>query len=81
MTYKLNPDVSKICAPVIVRFASGEAEQRFPNGVALADAVFEKNYLTDSLTVENESVVLVLRENDRVNVINWNGEEAVSFFA
>ncbi len=80
MTYKLNPDVSKICAPIIVRFVSGEPDRRFPNGATLADAVFEKNYLTESMSVENESVVLVLRENDRVNAINWVGEEAVSFF-
>lgn len=80
MTYKLNPEVKKICAPVIVRFADRDEELSFPDGAALADAVFDKNYLIELLTVEDGAVALALCENDRVNVMNWVGEEAVSFF-
>lgn len=79
MTYKLNPEVRKICAPVKVRFVDGE-EQLFPDGTALADAEFDKYYLLEALTAEGNAVILQLRENDKVNAINWNGEEAVGFF-
>ena len=80
MTYKLNPELKKICAPIIVRFADGTSAMNFPNGEALTATEFEKNYLLDSLTVENNTIVLTLRENDAINVVNWVGEEAVSFF-
>lgn len=80
MTYKLNPEVKKICAPVIVRLADQDEELSFPDGAALADAEFDKRYLIDSLTVEAAAVVLTLCENDKINVVNWAGEEAVSFF-
>ena len=80
MTYKLNPELKKIHAPIVLRFADGTADMSFPDGQALAVADFGKNYLTDSLCVENNTVVLTLRENDTVNVVNWIGEEAVCFF-
>ena len=79
MTYKLNPEVKKIAAPIRVRFSEG-GEMRFADGAALADAEFAKNYLVEGLTVDDGYVVLTLRENDRVNSINWVGEEQVSFF-
>ena len=80
MTYKLNPELKKICAPVIIRFTDGTTAMNFNDGEALAAAEFSKYYLIDSLTVEDNSVVLTLRENDNVPVVNWIGEEAVSFF-
>ncbi len=80
MTYKLNPELKKICAPIIVRFVDGSADMTFPDGEALTVAKFSKNYLIDSLTAEKNTIVLTLRENDRVSVVNWIGEEAVSYF-
>lgn len=52
----------------------------FPNGEALTAAKFRKNYLIDTVTVENNTVVLALRENEEVNAVNWIVKEAVSFF-
>ena len=80
MTYKLNPEVKKIQSPVVVKFSNQAAEMTFANGAALADAVFDRYYLIESLAAESGSVVLTLRENDTINAVNWAGEEAVSFF-
>ena len=80
MTYKLNPELKKICAPIIVRFTDGTAPMTFPNGEALTAATFSKKYLIDSISTENNSIVLTLRENDTENTVNWTDEKAVSFF-
>lgn len=80
MIYKLNPEVKKILSPITVKFTAGESNMEFANGTALADAAFEKNYLIESLVAVGSSIVITLRENDKVNVANWVGEEAVSFF-
>ena len=80
MTYKLNPELKKINAPIILRFADGTETMSFPDGEALAAAEFGKSYLIDSLFVENDAVILVISENDTVNLVNWVGEEPVSFF-
>lgn len=80
MTYKLNPEVKKIRSPVVVKFSHQAAEMSFASGAALADAVFDRNYLIESLAAEGDSIVLTVRENDTINAVNWVGEEAVSFF-
>ena len=82
MTYKLDPEVRKITSPVIVSFCDGREDEQYEDGAALAEAVFCKNYLIESLSVRNGSVLLTVRENDQVSSINWVGEEAVemSFF-
>ena len=80
MTYKLNPEVKKIQSPVIVKFLNQAADMMFANGAALADAVFDRSYLIESLAAEDGSIVLTVRENDRINAVNWGGEEEVSFF-
>ena len=80
MTYKLNPDVKKITSPIKIKFDGSEEVLNFADGVALAEADFEKNYLIDSVSAKDSSIEITLRENDMVNVVNWVGEEAVSFF-
>ena len=80
MTYKLNPYVKKITSPIKIKFDVSEEVMNFADGVALAEADFEKNYLIDSVSAKDSSIEITLRENDMVNVVNWVGEEAVSFF-
>ena len=80
MTYRLNPEVKKIFAPILVKFKDGCPTMSFPDGESLAAAEFNKNYLIDSLSIDNSAVVLCLRENDKVNPMNWVGEEMISFF-
>ena len=80
MTYKLNPYVKKITSPIKIKFDVSEEVMNFADGVALAEADFEKNYLIDSVSAKDSSIEITLRENDMVYVVNWVGEEAVSFF-
>ena len=80
MTYKLNPDVKKITSPIKIKFDGSEEVLNFEDGAALAEADFEKNYLFDSVSAKDSSIEIILREKDMVNVVNWVGEEAVSFF-
>ncbi len=77
MTYKLNPELRLIKAPVIL-VIDGK-KQKYENGEKLMLLTFEKNYLVESITVKDEHAVIMLKENDRVNTISWSGEEAVSF--
>lgn len=82
MTYRLDPEVRKITSPIILSFSDGREDERFQDGAALADAVFSRNYLIESLSAWNGSVVLTVRGNDQAAVMNWVGEETVemSFF-
>ena len=77
MTYRLDPEVRKITSPVIVSFNDGREDERYEDGAALADAVFCKNYLIESIAARNGSFVLTVRTNDQINAIDWIGEEAV----
>ncbi len=77
MTYKLNPEVSKIQSPVILRIEGGElsTDETYANGAELANAIFEKNYLVRSLAAQGDVIVLTVSENLCVNNTNWIGEE------
>ena len=77
MTYKLNPQLRLIKAPVIL-VVEGE-EKRFSSGEELTRLNFQKYYLVDSISAIDGSVVVTLKENDRQFNINWVGEEEVSF--
>ena len=78
MNYKLNPELAKIEAPVIL-VIDGE-EQSYENGTALLHLNFKQNNLIDKIAARDNTVVVFLKKNDEVNSINWVGEEAVSFF-
>lgn len=78
MKYKLSYEVNKIKSRVLVKFDSNEAE--YKSGAELADVEFDKYYLIDSITAENDTVVLTLVENTKINDINWCGEGKISFF-
>jgi hypothetical protein len=77
MTFKLNPQLGLIKAPVIL-VVDGE-ETEYPDGDALTALEFDKRYVIDSIGARDGSVVVTLNINDRVNDITWIGEEAVSF--
>lgn len=77
MTYKLNPQLRLITSPVILLF-DGE-EKNYPDGESLTTLEFAKRYVIDSISARDETVIVTLRINDRVNDITWIGEEAVSF--
>ena len=79
MTYKLNPEIGKISAPVTLIIDGRELE--YDNGsVAVDTAVFDKWYLIDEVNVKNGRILIYLKENTQINNTNWCGEEQVSFF-
>lgn len=78
MNYKLNPELAKIDAPVIL-VIDGE-EQSYENGTALLHLNFKQNYLVEKISARDNAVIVFLKVNDAINDINWVGEEAVSFF-
>ena len=81
MTYKLNSIVSKFRSPVLLRFGDNSNPDRyFESGTQLAEEVFDKNYLIESVSAQNDQIVLTVMENKSINITNWVGEEAVSFF-
>ena len=78
MNYKLNPELAKIEAPVVL-VIDGK-EQSYENGAALLHLNFKQNYLIDKISARDNSVVVFLKRNDEINNMNWVGEETVSFF-
>ena len=77
MTYKLNPQLRLIKAPVVL-VIDGE-ERQFSRGEELTRLEFEKYYVVNSISARGNKVVITLKENDRIFNINWVGEEEVSF--
>lgn len=77
MTYKLNPQLRLIKAPVVLVVEG--VEQSYGSGEELTRLEFQKYYLVDSISARDGSVVVTLKENDRQFNINWIGEEEVSF--
>ena len=77
MTYKLNPQLRMIKAPVILVIEG--MERQYNSSEELTRPEFQKYYLIDSISARDESVVVTLKENDRQLNINWVGEEEVSF--
>ena len=77
MTYKLNPEVSNIKSPVILRIEGGESstDKTYADGAELANATFEKNYVVRSLAAQGDVIVLTVSENLCINNTNWIGEE------
>ena len=78
MTYKLNPAIRKIVSPVKMVFPDG-SEQSFKSGLEASQAEFDKRYVIHSMSAENSTVVMYLTEVEGP-LMNWVGEEAVSFF-
>lgn len=78
MTYKLSPQLRFIKTPVIL--VIDEEEKRYPGGECLTKLEFDKRYVIDSISARDNAVVVTLKENNQSAIINWIGEEAVSFF-
>ena len=78
MTFKLNPEVRKIISPVILVFPDG-SQKEYECGSQVADAGFDHRYIIESLKAEDGVVILTLAEQ-KIQGVNWTGEEEVSFF-
>ena len=77
MTYKLNPQLRLIKAPVILVVEG--VERMYSSGEELTRLEFEKYYVVNSISARGTKAVITLKENDRTFNINWVGEEEVSF--
>lgn len=84
MTYKLNPLVKLFCAPVILHFGDGNApDQYFENGTQLAEEIFDRNYLLEAVSAQNNQIVVTIKENKMINNTEWENESSatnLSFF-
>lgn len=61
ITYRLDQTVRLIQSPVLLK--TGETESSYENGAAIAAASFEKRYAIDSITAENNRIVICVSEN------------------
>ena len=77
MTYKLNHILEVIKTPVILMI-DGKGK-RYSNGKELVEQTFEKNYLIESITARENTVVVTLKKNDMILDQTWIGEDSVSF--
>ena len=78
MTYFLPGSIQYISCPVVL-LIDGQ-EFRFDNGISAIEYQFDKSYLIDRMYAQNDEIVVLLKENEQINDINWCGEEQVSFF-
>lgn len=54
--------------------------KEYMNGEVLALECFSERYFVKSLRAENNEIVVIVEEADGMPVMNWIGEESVSFF-
>ena len=78
MTYRLDQSVAKIASRILL-ICNG-TEKVYENGKQLADAIFDKNYLIDSISIKESMIVVSLKENDSINDVKWANNSEVSFF-
>ena len=78
MTYKIEQFVKKIKSAVTVRIGDNSID--FPDGEKLAEAAFGEPMIIDSIFTENDKIIIRLVKNDRINDVNWIGEEQADFF-
>ena len=74
MTYIIDQFVKKIKAPIICKFDGQEVS--FENGEKLAEQVFDKYYLIESVEIEDGKAVLIMTER-KMPSINSVGDELV----
>lgn len=78
MTYRVEQFVRKIKSPVIVKI--GENCLQYSDGMSLADAEFSEQMSIINISAEDNKVIIELVKNNRVNDVNWIGEEQADFF-
>ena len=59
-TYKIDPIVSKIKAPIVCK--TEEKELSFATGEELAAYTFEKPYLIDAIEINDNKAIITLKE-------------------
>lgn len=77
LTYRLDPGLLVIQSPVILK--TEDSETGYENGAAVVEAIFEKRYTIDSITAEDDKVVICVSENTGTKEADWT-ERNVSLF-
>ena len=79
MTYKMNPALRKVKSPVVLVFPDG-SNKSYRLGEDVVEDSFEKAYQIDTIKADGDTIQIILKEREILEIQNWNGEEAVSFF-
>lgn len=77
MAYKLDQTVRLIKSPVLLK--TEDSQIPYDSGNALAEASFEKRYAIDSITAENNRIVICVSENTDRGTADWT-DKKVSLF-
>lgn len=77
MTYKLSPNFRLIKLPVILQI--NDEEKSYSDGETHTRLNFDQNLIVESITAREETIVITLKENAQMGVVNWIGEDSVSF--
>ena len=78
MRYKLFSEFNKIISPVRIVLDNG-AMMDYSDGEAVLDAEFDKPYCIESISADQDMIVITLKENDMINDTSWSKSD-VSFF-
>ena len=73
MTYKVEQFVKKITSPITVTI--GENSIAFQNGEKLAEASFCEPVKIESITAQNDIIIIQLAKNDSVNDMSWSDKD------
>ena len=77
MTYKINPEVSKIESPIVLVFPNGE-KKSYHSGIDVAEAAFDRRYIISTLKAVDDKIEIDLLEPVLAGS-NWIGEEQTFF--
>ena len=84
MKYRLNTKLQIIKSPIVIVLPNNDGgtaiERRYSNGEELIHEEFDEYYLVEAIEAVDNHIVLRLKVNDRINDINWAGEEQTNFF-
>lgn len=75
----MNPALTKIESPVVLFFQDG-SKKLYRSGKDVVEDSFEEAYQIDTIKAVGDTIQIILKERHVLEIQNWNGEEAVSFF-
>lgn len=78
MRYKLNSEIGKVSSPVRMIFPDGIMID-YDDGKSALSAEYDSPYCIQSISAEQNIIVVKLKENDMINDTSWSKSE-VSFF-
>jgi len=78
MTYKLSSEIIKVSGPVRLIFPNG-TKIDYHDGKSALSAEYDIPYCIQSISAEQNMIVVTLKENDMINNTSWSKSE-VSFF-